>query len=105
MSCKGLLPVVKQPFLMQAMSKKILIVGAGTTGLALAGLLENQDVDVTLIEKSTHFSKVGYGITIMPEGMSVINTLGLAQQLKQLGTVAKRCIVTNENGKNLMKLG
>jgi len=80
------------------MKKKILIVGAGITGLALAGLLEKGDTELTLIDNTPRLRRKGYGITVMPSGMEVIRSLQLTTKLRTLGTTAKNCVVTNFKG-------
>lgn len=76
-------------------NKKILIVGAGITGVALAALLEKSNYRVDIIEKSTSWKHCGYGITVMPTGLEVLRELGVLTEVRAEGTSAL--------GFNLMK--
>lgn len=81
------------------MSKKILIVGAGITGLALASLLKDKDVNVTIIDKATSINQPGYGLTVMPAGMDVLSKLGLVPAVRKLGTTARNIqVITPQKG-------
>lgn len=83
------------------MSKKILIVGAGITGLSLAGLLKKSDIDVTIIDRVQSLNQPGYGITVMPAGLEVIDKLGLGKKARTLGVSARNCQVIDSQGKVL----
>jgi len=90
------------------MSKDILIVGAGITGLALAALLERDgSSNVTIIDNSPTFKRKGYGITIMPGGLTVIRDLQLITKLRALGTTAENAKIIDANGviRNTIGLG
>lgn len=81
------------------MSKKVLIVGAGITGLGLASLLKKSDVDVKIIEKAPSLDQPGYGITLMPAGLAVMSKLGLITKLKKYGTTARNMqVITPQKG-------
>jgi 2-polyprenyl-6-methoxyphenol hydroxylase-like FAD-dependent oxidoreductase len=90
------------------MNKKVLIVGAGITGLALAAILEKSGkVDVTLIDNAARIKQKGYGITIMPGGLEVIRSLKLITKLRSVGTVARRAKIIDAKGvtRNIIGLG
>lgn len=81
------------------MSKKILIVGAGITGLTLASLLKDKDVSVTIIDKATSINQPGYGLTVMPSGLEVLSKLGLINDVRKLGTSARNIqVITPQKG-------
>src|SRR5882757_8925243 len=77
---------------------KILIVGAGITGTALAGLLEKRGIVPTVVEKAQDWSQRGYGITIMPAGMTVVKELGLSDKLHACGSESSYCQLCNADG-------
>ncbi len=56
---------------------KILVVGAGIGGLALAALARQRGVTVTLIERAADFDHAGYMLTLYPIGSRVLHGLGL----------------------------
>ncbi len=57
--------------------KRILVVGAGITGLTAAALLERRGIVVDVVEKMPDWNQRGYGITIMPAGLRVLDELGV----------------------------
>src|SRR5215831_15491796 len=67
-------------------AKRILIVGAGITGTALAALLEKRGVVPTVVEKAADWDREGYGITVMPSGMNVLKKLNLATKIRRCGS-------------------
>ena len=60
---------------------KTIIVGAGIGGSALALALEQQGQDYELLEQATAFQAVGAGIQLSPNGVHVLERLGLKDQL------------------------
>ena len=70
------------------MSSKILIIGAGITGLTLAALLERQGMVAEVVEKAEDWSQLGYGITVMPAGLKIARKLQLIQKLRDFGSSA-----------------
>ena len=80
------------------MKPKILIVGGGITGLALAALLEKQNIRVEIVEKSMDWSKLGYGITVMPAGLRIARKLQIIESLRAHGTSANDFHFLNLDG-------
>lgn len=60
---------------------KVIIVGAGIGGSALALSLAKLDVDSVLLEQAPAFTAVGAGIQLSPNGVRVLETLGLGDEL------------------------
>ncbi len=60
---------------------KIVIVGAGIAGSALALALEQLGLDYELLEQASAFEEVGAGIQLSPNGVFVLEKLGLKSQL------------------------
>lgn len=81
--------------------KKILIVGAGITGSTLAALLERRGIVATVVDVAHASDPNGYGITIMPRGLQVLETLGIRKSMEQVGTVLEGCKIYNENEQEL----
>src|SRR5258708_8857769 len=55
---------------------KILIVGGGVAGPALAGLLKDY-ADITLIDKAPKWGNICYAISLWGNGQRVLRTLGI----------------------------
>lgn len=60
---------------------KILIIGAGIGGSALALALEQQGIDYALYEQAAQFKEVGAGIQLSPNGVHILERLGLKDKL------------------------
>lgn len=65
---------------------RVIIVGAGIGGSALALSLAKLGVDYVLLEQAPAFAKVGAGIQLSPNGVRVLETLGLGDALAALCT-------------------
>ena len=61
---------------------KVLVVGAGIGGSALAMSLQRLGIDYVLVEQATTFEEVGAGIQLSPNGVRVLESLGLADALR-----------------------
>ena len=60
---------------------KVVIVGAGIGGTALALSLARLGVDYVLLEQAPAFTEVGAGIQLSPNGVRVLESLGLGEEL------------------------
>ncbi len=65
---------------------KVIIVGAGIGGTALALALEKLNIDHVLLEQAQAFTEVGAGIQLSPNGVAVLEQLGLGDSLPQFCT-------------------
>ena len=65
---------------------KVLIVGAGIGGSALALSLQKLGIDHLLLEQAPAFGDVGAGIQLSPNGVRVLETLGLKEKLARFCT-------------------
>ncbi|MCH4246677.1 MAG: FAD-dependent monooxygenase [Acinetobacter populi] len=61
------------------------IIGAGTAGLALARMLAQQDIAVTIFEKAKTLDPVGAGLLLQPSGLAVFEHLGVLDQAIKFG--------------------
>lgn len=64
------------------MSKRLLVVGGGIAGMALALAASRQGVAVELWEQAQAFSEVGAGIQLGPNAVRVLTDWGLAEGLQ-----------------------
>jgi 6-hydroxynicotinate 3-monooxygenase len=63
---------------------KVAIIGAGIGGLALAGFLSRQGVDVKVYEQAKQFNRIGAGIQMSPNAVKVLRALGLEKLVRQV---------------------
>ena len=68
------------------MGQRIIVVGAGPAGVALAYLLATRGIAVTLIEQETQFDRVFRGEGLMPAGVQALTDMGLGNCLRQIPT-------------------
>jgi len=61
---------------------RIAIIGAGIGGAALALTLQRAGLDFILLEQATAFGEVGAGIQLSPNGVRILERLGLGDDLK-----------------------
>jgi salicylate hydroxylase len=62
---------------------KVIIVGAGIGGSALALSLQKAGVDYVLLEQASSFGEVGAGIQLSPNAVRVLTWLGLGDDLER----------------------
>ncbi len=62
--------------------QEITIAGGGVAGLAVACALARQGMPVSLFERAPEITEVGAGLQISPNGMRVIEALGLGDALR-----------------------
>ena len=64
---------------------RVLVVGAGIAGLSVATALAQRAIECDLVERDRDWSTVGAGITLSPNGMRALRTLGLADPVEAAG--------------------
>ncbi|MFN3232180.1 MAG: FAD-dependent monooxygenase [Alphaproteobacteria bacterium] len=60
---------------------RVIIIGAGIGGAALALTLDHLGIDFVVLEQARAFEDVGAGIQLSPNGVRILERLGLAQDL------------------------
>ena len=75
--------------------------GAGHAGLALALDLSRDGYKIAILEKGTHVSVPYQGIDLQPNGLSVLNQLGLLEAAKGAGWPHNHWILYEAGGKYL----
>ncbi|SFW48640.1 FAD-dependent monooxygenase [Chitinophaga sancti] len=65
------------------MKQKIIISGGGIAGLTVAKFLTQQGHHVTVLERASSFSKSGFLISLKSFGISIMDELGLTDQLRE----------------------
>jgi 2-polyprenyl-6-methoxyphenol hydroxylase-like FAD-dependent oxidoreductase len=85
-------------------SLRIAIVGCGTAGPAAAVLLKRLGHDVVLFERADECKAVGAGFLLQPSGMSVLNELGILDEVLAHAAKVDRLHVLNSSGTTLLDL-
>lgn len=65
---------------------KVVIIGAGIGGSTLALALSKMNVEYVLLEQASAFQEVGAGIQISPNGVRILEQLGLGSRLRAFCT-------------------
>jgi 2-polyprenyl-6-methoxyphenol hydroxylase-like FAD-dependent oxidoreductase len=77
----------------------VLVAGGGIGGLTAALLLARAGAAVTLVERSADPAEVGAGLLLHPNGLAVLQGLGLGEQVISAGVNTNGGSVRDETGK------
>lgn len=69
--------------------RDIVVVGAGIGGLATALALNKRGATVRMLEQSPEITEVGAGLQISPNGVAVLDALGLGAAIRKAAVAAK----------------
>lgn len=69
---------------------KVLIVGAGMAGLALANILDKDKFQITLVDKALKFGTIGFAISVWNRGIKVLERLNLYKKLENKINIIKQ---------------
>src|SRR3989442_10113768 len=89
---------------MRRSSIHALIIGGGTAGPALSLFLEKAGISSAVYEAHPYTEGVGGGLSLAPNGMNVLDELGLADKSKARGTVALEMCFRSETGRLLARI-
>jgi 2-polyprenyl-6-methoxyphenol hydroxylase-like FAD-dependent oxidoreductase len=78
---------------------RVVVVGAGPAGAALAYLLARRGVDVTLLERHSSFERTFRGDGLQPSGIDAFEQMGLGDRLRQLPQALVRTIDIYQGGR------
>jgi 2-polyprenyl-6-methoxyphenol hydroxylase-like FAD-dependent oxidoreductase len=81
--------------------ERILIVGGGIAGLTLAGALHKHGLTAELVERNPTWRAVGAGFLVQPNGMRILNALGVGAAVERAGAVVRRWLFCDEQGEML----
>jgi 2-polyprenyl-6-methoxyphenol hydroxylase-like FAD-dependent oxidoreductase len=85
------------------MKQRILISGAGVTGLALAYWLKRLGMGVTVIERSPGFRRGGHAIDVRGAALEVLKAMKLHDQASALRTRSKGMSVLDSQGNEIRR--
>jgi len=71
-------------------SRKALIIGAGICGPVAGILLKRAGIDAQVFEAWPHSTGIGGGLQIAPNGMHVLDEIGVASELMRRGSICDR---------------
>src|SRR2546428_3318263 len=89
---------------MRRSSIHALIIGGGTAGPALSLFLEKAGISSAVYEAHPYTEGVGGGLSLAPNGMNVLDELGLAEKIKARGTLALEMCFRSETGRILARI-
>ena len=81
-----------------------LIIGGGIAGPALSLFLKQAGISSAVYEAYPCTEGVGGGLSLAPNGMNVLQELGLAETVKSRGTVALEMCFRSETGRVLARI-
>jgi 2-polyprenyl-6-methoxyphenol hydroxylase-like FAD-dependent oxidoreductase len=85
------------------MKQRILISGAGVTGLTLAYWLNRLGMDVTVIERSAGFRRGGHAIDVRGVALEALKAMKLHEQASALRTLSKGMSILDAEGNEIRR--
>ena len=83
---------------------RVVIVGAGPAGAALAYLLARRGVEVSLLERHSSFERTFRGDGLQPSGIDAFDQMGLGDRLRQLPQATINTIDLYQGGRRRARL-
>ena len=84
--------------------ERILIVGGGIAGLALAVALHQRGFRAELVERSPTWQTIGAGIMLHANGVRILRTLGMNADAEQAGTSLRNWSFCDQQGELLCEI-
>ena len=82
-------------------SKKVIIIGGGIGGVTAAIALKRAGMDVTVFERAEEIREVGSGLPLWTNALRALHTIGLSDELEQLGVQVTSVSVSTWRGDTL----
>jgi salicylate hydroxylase len=89
---------------MSLSGKTVTVVGGGVAGLAVARAMALRGAEVTLHEKAAEIGEVGAGLQISPNGLRVIDALGMGEALRAVSVKARAICLRDFRGGDVLRL-
>ncbi|GAA0714221.1 FAD-dependent monooxygenase [Dactylosporangium roseum] len=86
-------------------SLEVTIAGGGIAGLAAALAFRRSGCEVTIGERAAQFGPVGAGVLLQANGLLVLDSLGLGDEVRSRGAVMPRFALRDRSGKTLLETG
>ena len=83
---------------------KAVVVGGGLGGVTAAVALRRVGWEVEVLERAPEFGEVGAGIGVMPNAMSALAALGLADDVRRIGTPRVGGSIRDARGRALVRV-
>lgn len=80
---------------------RIIIAGGGITGCAAALLLADAGHEVTVYEAVPAVTELGVGINLLPHAISILDRVGMAAKLEDIGVATSELVYTNRHGQRI----
>ena len=84
--------------------RTVCVLGGGIAGLAVARALALRGAEVTVLEQAEALAEVGAGLQISPNGVRVLDALGLGEPLRDLGLPAQAVQLRDAVGAGVLRL-
>ncbi|MER6794256.1 FAD-dependent oxidoreductase, partial [Amycolatopsis mediterranei] len=78
---------------------KVVVCGAGITGLALANKLAREDIEVVVLERAPAPREQGYMIDFFGPGFDAAEAMGLLPRIRELGYQVEEASLLDERGR------
>ena len=89
---------------MSLTGRKVVVIGAGIGGLAVARALALRGADVIVLEQAEAIREVGAGLQISPNGFAVLRALGLGEALRAVAVEGKAVCLRDYRGRDVLQL-
>lgn len=89
---------------MTVVGLRVVVIGAGIGGLAVARALALRGADVTLLDQASEITEVGAGLQISPNGFAVLRGLGLDRALVASSVQAQAVCLKDHSGAPVVRL-
>ena len=87
-----------------SISHPVTIIGAGITGLATATALAQRGAQVTVLEQAPELAEVGAGLQISPNGVAVLEKLGLRAKAAALANAPAAVELRDYSGSSVARI-
>ncbi|MCG1020974.1 FAD-dependent monooxygenase [Sutcliffiella horikoshii] len=85
-------------------SKTALIIGGGLAGLSAALALQHLGWNVSVYEKANELKELGAGIVLSANAIKALEKLGVAEQVRKIGSPVKKAEIRTWDGKLLVNV-
>lgn len=84
--------------------QRVIIVGAGIGGLALAAALRRLEVPVLVLERAACLGEVGAGLGVLPNAVRALGVIGISRQLFRDAAPFRRFRICSQRGEELKEI-